>query len=511
MMNYAREYARHAAMTVATTLLTGALFYVLRIVLYKNLSLDEYGLFYVLFSYITVVQTITSFGFDPGLVPFVTKFREEKDNDALKSLTLSALVPQGIFTAIVVVAFLVGPPLAAWLDADGDSSPLLRIFVHPASQGLLAILALHAVFVLLFKCGQQVLLGLQAMAWRNASDLARSVLCMAGAYVLLQLGWKVYAPAVAYTLGAAAEIAVVFVAMMVAFPQLLRAKFTWRPELVRDVFDSGKWLSVAFGGIAAFSSVDTIVISLVRSDLADAAAYQIALPTITILYSLMIAAGISLLPTVRTLWLRNERALLSEGLRKLYGAAIVVMVPGGVLLACGSDVLMTALFGNVGNADDAFNVFAAGGIAFFLAYINLHVLAAIDRARPAGIAVVCGLLLDIGLNIPLTYWLGIRGTAIAGICGYTLTAGMGLLAIRQSVRVSAPIRSVVGSVVTSAALGIAAWGLRETDLINVNKPIISAFCGGMLLLAGLGVLELLGLSELRSLFRGSASSPTARN
>jgi O-antigen/teichoic acid export membrane protein len=502
-MNYARQFAHHAALTVVTTLLTGALFYLLRIVLYKYLSQDEYGLFYVLFSYVTIIQTVITFGFDPGLVPFITRYREENDPGAMKSLALGALVPQGILTGIVVVAFLTVPPIVApWVGYPGAPA-LFRIFADPVSPGLFRVLALHAVFVLLFKCGQQVLLGVQAIAWRNASDLARAVLCLGGAIVLLHMGWGVYATAAAYTLGALAEVVVISAALLISFPHVVRARFTWRPKQVREAFDSGKWLSVGFGGIVVFSSVDTIVISLVRESLSDAAAYQIALPTITILYSLMIAAGISLLPTVRTLWLRGERALLADGLQRLYGAAIAIMIPAGVLLACGSDVLMTTLFGkNVLNAGDAFDVLAVGGIAFFLAYINLHVLAGIDRPRVAGIAVICGLALDFALSLPLTHWFGIRGTAIAGVCGYSLAAGMGLIGIRRLMPVRVPVGAVLGSVSVSIVAGVVATVFRQRGVISVERPIFSAILGAAILLAVLAASELIGFSELRKLLAG---------
>lgn len=501
-MNYARQFAQHAAMTVATTLLTGALFYLLRIVLYKNLSQEEYGLFYVVFSYAMIFQTVVTFGFDPGLVPFVTRYREEGDPDAIKSIALGSLVPQGVLTAVVVAVFLIVPPAAArWMAPDSDAPALVRILAHPASPALFRILALHAVLVLMFKCGQQLLLGMQAIGWRNLADLARAMLCLGGAVILLRSGWGVHATAAAYTLGALAEAVVLAVAVVLAFPNVVRARFTWRPKDVREVFDSGKWLSIGFGGIVVFSSVDTTVISLVRADLSDAAAYQIALPTITILYSLMIAAGISLLPTVRTLWLRGEHALLADGVQRMYRTAIGLIAPAGVILACGSDVLMTTLFGReILNAPDAFNVLAVGGIAFFLAYINLHILAGIDQARAAGVAVVCGLVTDVALSLPLTYTFGIRGTAIAGVLGYSVVVGFSLAAIRRQLPIRIPIRAIAGSAILILCGDAIALFLRQRGYIHVDQPVMSAVFG----LATLGVVvaasEIIGIIELRNLF-----------
>ena len=507
-MNYARQFAQHAAITVITTVLGGALFYVLRIVLYKHLSQEDYGLFYVIFSFVTIVQTLITFGFDPGLVPFITQFREEKDPDAIKSAAIGSLVPQAAITLSVVVVFLVLPPLLApWAAEISQAPAFVRALAHPATPGLFRVLALHAVFVLLFKSAQNMMLGLQAIAWRNAADLARAVCCLGFAVTMLQMGWGLRATAVAYTVGALAEVIVLGAAFFLSFPQIVRARFLWRPELVRRMFDAGKWLSVAFGGIVLFSSVDTVVISIMRKDLSDAAAYQVALPTITIFYSLMIAAGVSLLPMVRTLWLRGEHAYLVASIERLYAAAIAVMVPAGVLLVFGSDVLMSVLFGaNILNASDAFNILAVGGVVFFLAYVNLHILAGIESPRAAGVAVIGGLLLDVALSLPLTYWLGIRGTAIAGVCGYGLVLGVSFEAIRRSLRVRFPVRIALAIIGIGAVIALAAWGCRIQGWIVVDRPILSAICGVLLFAVSLLFVDLYGLIDFRNLIRIIAGS-----
>lgn len=490
-MSYARQFARHAALTVATTVVTGVLFYALRIVLYQNLTPPEYGLFYACFSFVLIVQTVISFGFDPGLVPFVTEFREQRDDAAIKCLALGSLIPQITFAlggGLALIAF--ADPLAVALTGNADGAVLLRILV------------LHMFCVVLFKAGQQVLLGLQAIAWRNAADLARAVVCLGSVVVLFRAGFDARTTAVAYTLAAATEVMVQCLALSWGHRGILRARFTWRPDLVLSAFHTGKYLSVAFGGIVVFSSFDTLVITLVRRDLNDAAAYQIALPTVTILYSLMIAAGLSLLPTVKTMWIRNERAQLALGIEHLYEAAIAVMLPSGVLMACYSDVIMSTLFRrDILHAPDAFNILAAGGIAFFVAYLNLHVLAGINSPRAAAACVVAGLGIDLVCNPLLTHFYGIRGTAIAGVAGYGTTAAVGLYLIRRELSVRLPLRTFGGSVALSVLLVLLCLRFRESAPF-ASSPFLAAFTFCLISLpAGLLMLELTSATRLRETVR----------
>lgn len=490
-MTYARQFARHAALTVATAVVTGVLFYALRIVLYQYLTPPEYGLFYACFSLVMIIQTVTSFGFDPGLVPFITEFREEHDDDAIKCLALGSLVPQFALALCAATALAaLAEPIAMALTGDADGALLLRI------------LSLHLFCVVLFKAGQQVLLGLQAIAWRNAADLARAVVCLGSAIVLFRAGVGAKSTAIAYTLAAATEVMVQCLALFWAYGNILHARFTWRPGLVLSAFHTGKYLSIAFGGIIVFSSFDTLVIALVRRDLNDAAAYQVALPTVTILYSLMVAAGLSLLPTVKTMWIRNERAQLALGIEHLYEAAIAVMLPFGVAMACYSDVIMSTLFRrDILHAPDAFNILAAGGIAFFVAYLNLHVLAGINSPRAAAACVVAGLGIDLVCNPLLTYVYGIRGTAIAGVAGYGTTAGIGLYLLRRELSIRLPLRTFGGSVVLSAVLALLCLWFRKSALF-ASSPILAALAFCLISLpAVLVTLEVTRATRLRETLR----------
>ncbi len=158
------------------------------------------------------------------------------------------------------------------------------------------------------------------------------------------------------------------------------------------------------------------------------------------------------------------------------------------------------LFGaNILNAGDAFDVLAVGGIAFFLAYVNLHILAGIESPRAAGVSVIGGLVLDIVLSVPLTYWFGIRGTAIAGVCGYGLVLGLSYVAMRDALRIAFPVRAALGSLGVGVLVGLAAFYCRGEGWISVQEPVMAAVCGSAIGAIALVVMETTGLSDFRAL------------
>lgn len=499
-MGYGRQYAWHTAVTVASTVITGALFYILRIVLYDNrLTPEEYGLYYSVYAFAMMVQPIVSFGFDPGLVPHITQFREENDPTGIKNVALGSMLVQLAFAACCGLLALVAiPGLRHYFPA------------HPELGILVLIFALHAAGVVVFKVGQQFFLGMQALVWRNVADIVRAVVCVSVALLLAgkaidreaSLMSGVRGAALAYLFAAGGAISVQALGFAISFPGVLRARFHWRPELVKRAFSGGKYLSLAFGGIAVFSSLDTVMITIVRGDLLEVAAFQIALPTAMIIYSLLTAAGLSFMPMARTLWVRDERELLADGISRIYEAACATVIVGGVLMAAFSDVLMRFLFGKeIMNAPEAFNVLAIAGVFYFLAYLNLHILAGIGRARAAAIVVVAALALDLVLDPPLIYFLGIQGAALASFVGYLAATILGFRAIRAELPVTMPWKTIGAASVLACICWYICHLFRSTSVFTEDGIVPAACAGAVLLALSTLALEVTGCTRLRELAR----------
>ncbi len=488
-MGYGRQYALHTAITVTTTVATGALFYILRIVFYGHLTPEQYGLYFSLYAFAMLAQPLLSFGFDPGLVPYVTQFREERNSAALRAMALSCLAPQLLLTIVLALAVIALAPVVA--------EP---VFGSPHATIIMYILIVHAALLVLVKSGQQILLGMQALGWRNGVDFVRAAVCLGAGFVLVRHSFGVEGAALAYLLAATGALVTQFVAVAVSFPNLWRGQPEWRPDLVTQVFRSGKYLSIAFGGVMVFSSLDTTLITLIRGNLREVAAYQIALPTVTIIYSLMTAAGLSFLPMARTLWFREERELLADGIGRIYEAAFVLMLPAGVLMAAFSDILMKVLFGpDILNAPEAFNLLAVGGVFYFVSYLNLHILAGIGQARGAAVAVGLALALDLLLDPALIHFFGIRGAAIASCIGYLTASSLGYYIIRKQLPVKAPVRAAVASALMCPCLWWIGQWVRTTSYFAQSPQLAALATGIGLFAAGIAILEAFGCAHMRQL------------
>ena len=490
-MSYARQYFQHTVVTVGATVLNGILFYALRIVLYQRLPVEDYGLFYGVFSAGLAIFPVLTFGLNPGMVPLVTELNEERQPGALKGMLRQVCLIQTLLAA----GFLG----LVWLAAQ----PIARYgFGDPGAADLVRLIALYTALQAAFQIGLNLLLGLQSIALRNLTETVRIVFCFAFVYALLHSGGTSAVPAWGYIWSTFAATALVVVIVALYHRELLTAPVNAGHPGLRDVFRVGKYLSIAFGGVLVFSQMDTVMLSAMTKDMNAVAAYQLAVPTLMILYALILAGARNFMPMASVLAHRNQYELLGAGLKRIFEAAFAVIVPATALMACYSDVLMETLFrSDVMGAPAAFNILAVGSIFFFTCNICLNTLAGVDQSRQAALAIGAALVLNVALNLVLIRLFGILGAASATVASHFVATAISLVYMRRRVPFHLSFVRLASPVLASVLISALALALRKTDAFN-DYPQLGAAAACCLLYAGaLAVLEFTGLARLRELAR----------
>jgi len=489
-VGYGRQYAAHTATTLIAAIIMGVLFYVLRIVLFQSLSIEAYGLFYAVFAFGVTIQAFVTFGFDPGITPIVTRMNERGDLAGIKQLAVAALLRQlAIAIALAILCIIFAEPLVETL------------FENSSAAGLVVPIIVYMVLMVVFKTGHAVLLGLHAVQARNMVDIIRVSAALATAVWLLQAGWGIQAAAWAYATSAAAAIAVQAVVMIIQARSVVCAPFVWRPDLARDVFRSGKYLSIAFVSLVLFSQMDTLMLTLLTNDFArTVGTYQVAVPTIMIGYSLLAAIAVSFMPMVTTLDVRGERRLLADGLDRMYSAAFAVFLPASIVAAGFGDVLIAMLFRrDTYDAAAAFAILSTGSIFYFVCYLNLQVLAGLGLVRRAGAIIAGALAVNLALNVVLIPSFGIRGAALATVGSFALGAAATGMAIARHFQHRFRVHGMVASTIVAVAIGFAVHWIRGWKIFSEHPYWIAPIAGLILWLGAVTLLEFGGFARLREL------------
>ncbi len=492
-MGYGRQFFRHALFTTACTVLAGVLNYILRRVLFVSLSTEDFGLFYAVLSFSMVMHPVLTFGFDPGVVPYVTGFREKGDWAGAKNVIVGSLAVQLTLSTVVLGMVLVFASQIA-----------VFVFDAPHAASVIRIIALYTWLQAPFRMFLCLLLGLQHIAARNLVQLGRVAAGLLLALVLLHQGHGIYAAAWAYAGSLVAGMLVEAVGMWRLCRKVVAARLEWRPDLVREVFSTGKYLAVAFGGLAVLAYMDTVMLTLVlRPDYVQAvAAYHLAVPAVMIFYGILFAIARNFMPMVATMWHRNEKALLAGGIGRMYGIAAGTVFPAAVLTACFSDVLIQLLFpGDIGNAPHAFAILVTGSVFFFVCFLNINILGSLNKTREACRAIVCAVSTNLVLNLVLIRYFDVKGAAAATVSSTIVGTVLSVIYIRRELAVKLRVSTLVAGAVAAGAGALICLLVRQSAFFESHKLLTAAISVPVLFACILAILELTGMSKLREFRR----------
>ena len=101
MLTYTKFAVKGAATILFISLIAAFLGYLVRVILAKNLSMEEFGLFYAVFAFLGLIGIFKSFGFDKALAKFIPEFIHKKENNFIKSSIIYVALIQIITNSII--------------------------------------------------------------------------------------------------------------------------------------------------------------------------------------------------------------------------------------------------------------------------------------------------------------------------------------------------------------------------------------------------------------------------
>ena len=88
MPSYTKSAVKGATVVLIISLVAAFLGYIVRFMLARNLTVEEFGLFYAVFAFLGLIGIFKSLGFDKALVKFIPEFIHKKEKDFIKSLNI---------------------------------------------------------------------------------------------------------------------------------------------------------------------------------------------------------------------------------------------------------------------------------------------------------------------------------------------------------------------------------------------------------------------------------------
>ena len=490
-MSYTKLAVRGAATVFIISIIAAFLGYLVRLVLAKNLAVEEFGLFYSVFAFLSMLSIFKTFGFDTALARFIPEFLHHKKTSYIKSSIIYAAAVQLITNIVIIIAIY------------SASSYLASNFFHnPKADFVLKLMAIAFFiesFLLVVKFSFQ---GFKRMTLFAGIDIVRMVVVLSTILIGFELSYGLASPVMAYII---APIILTFVFGLIlikkVFPKFLKSELIFSKNLFKRIFRYGIFVMAAGAGTMIFGYTDIMVLTYF-SGLTAVALYSVALPTTKILIYFPRAIVAILVPLTSELWAKKKKEILREGMELLYKYLFIVMLPLALVMFSFADIIINVLFGkNYIPASGAMKILSVGMIFAAINGICSNFFSGIGKPQIASKIIYSGAIFNLVSNLVVIPIFGIIGAAMTTTLSYGIMMLMGLLDINKFITVRFPIMIWIKTLTAGLIFTIVIWLLKKVLVLNVwVETALVLAAAGTSYIALLFLLRVIGISELRNLY-----------
>ncbi len=491
-MSYTKFAARGALIVLIISVFAGILGYIVRLIMARNLSIEEFGLFYAVFAFLSLLGVFKTFGFDRALIKFIPEFQHNSKNNLIKSSIIYAILTQIITNSVIIILVYL---FSNFLSIHFFHSPKAGIVLK-----LMAIAFFIDSFVNVLKFAFQ---GFKKVVLFAVIDIVRMFVILIILIAGLKMNFGLFSPIFAYII-APILLLISFGWLFVrnVFPQFLTSSFAINKKLIKDISRYGIFVMLSGTAAIVLGYTDTTILTYFKG-VTDVALYNVALPTAKILANLPIAIGSVLLPLTSELWIKKKHNLLKAGIESLYKYSFLISFPLVLIMLSFSNLIISILFGNEYIlASNAMRILSIGMIFYTYHFINVNFFLGIGQPQIQSKILYITAIFNIIADIILIPVYGIIGAAITTTASFFIMMILGLMQIRNFITINLPVGIWMKSLLAGTFF-LAIVALLK-NLISLNVWIETAV---VLVIAGLAYISILFLlkvvdvSELAGLYK----------
>lgn len=397
-MNYAEKIAKGGAGLFIFTLVSVGLGYILKLILARQMSVSDFGLFFSVLAFFGFMWSLKDLGIGTYVARKIPELEARKEEEKIKPLIATTFLFQlAIGLLIGAALFFISDFLAASYFHNPDASLVLKIVLIE--------------FVVASMLMKNILQGMKLLKSYALVEVLRVLIILA---LLLIFGVSLHI------------VASVFVAssllVQIIFFWYIFSKLSGKMMLEKGVISQ----SLAFGIFIFIAGMINIIVSvaditfltLFRS-LEEVGYYQAALSTSQVLWFFTSAFTVIALPVVSELWSANRKVDASHAFSFLLKLSTVVILPFCLVLAVRPDfVINTLLTQKFATSASALQVLSFVPLLYNIFMISMVSIVSIGRANINTIISAAMAATAVAANILLIPLFGIIGASIASLMVY---------------------------------------------------------------------------------------------
>ncbi len=490
MTNYTKKALTSAIMIFSISLAAAAFGYLVRIYFARNLSVEEFGLFYAVISFLGLIGVLRGLGFDRALVTFISKFHAKNEYVKIKTTILySAAILFLTNLVSIILIFILADFLGINYFHDSFASSILK---------LMAISFFIDNFTYIIKfCFQ----GFQKMGLFSSIDFVRMVIIFVISFIGFELGLKLMSPVLAYIL-TPILLLLIYCTIFIwkVFPRFSKIKFKKDKKLFWGMIHYSYHLILITTIGTSFRYTDSVILTYFKG-VRDVGIYNAVLPTAMLLWYLPMALNNVVWPMTSEFINKGKLKELKDGIGLLYKYSLIVMLPLALLIFVFSGTILELLYGpEYGAGKLALQILIFGMVLFAFYAINVGVFYGMGKPQINTITILIGSALSVILNIILIPDYGIAGAAFAASISYIPMVLIGLYHLKREKLLSIPYTGWLKTLIASIIFLLVVYFLNMNLSLNIYLKIPLIFLiSGIVYFVLIFAFRIVTLDEIKEL------------
>ncbi len=485
-MDYAKRALRGSLFVFIASVITAFLGYFTRIILARGLTVEDYGLFFAVFSFVSFLLFFRDMGLGSALVKHLAEFKAKKQFNEIKTGIFAVFVSLFILSAIFgLVLYFLAPWLSQNYFKDGRAAIILYFFI--------AYILFSALFLFLGNIFQ----GFQKIKTFSLMEPIRCAIVFILILLLLKWDYGIIAPVIAYAISWLAVFLIFLPFAWHAF-SFLKYKIQNTRQITKQLYIFGMAVALAQIGAKVIARIDTLMLTYFTS-LTDVGIYNAVQPTALLFLFFSGSVTPALYPLVSELWAKNDKKRLSEGVRLLHKYSFIITMPALLSVLVFSSLFLKITFGEEYAAGStALQILLVGIIFLLVATVNNTVLSAIGKPQAVTKAFIIVAVLNVLLNLILIPAFGMNGASISTSVSYLLLLVLSTRYIVRYVKLKIPLLAWIKTIFIGILFTLIAFVMKGILTMNVwLEMTITIIVAGLVYLMIAYWMKLIDIQELK--------------
>jgi len=489
MSDYTKTVVRGTAIVLVMMVATAGMGYLFRLLLARNLSIEDFGLFFAVFSFVNLFYGFKGFGTGPAYVRFISEYRIKNEPENIKKVLLSFLVIQLVLFGFLSLIILL-------------SSKFLttHYFKSANAYWILILLTIAFFFSMFFSTFRGLFQGFKKMSYYSTVEFAQTLLVLLFSYLLFKFGINILSPAWAYLISFVIVAGWCFLLALKLFP-LFKIKSSPEWKTYKELMLFGVPVTIAMVFSSLLSSVDVLFLTYFRS-LKEVALYSVALPTANLLRYVPKALATIILPVSAELYLTHIKGF-TEGIRNAYRYIFLIVTLLSLLLFSSSNELILLFFGDeFGEAAIPLRILSIGMIFSSIYLVNQWIILGVNKPRMYLWMVMVASFLSVILNLALIPFFGIIGASLAFLAVSLFLFVYSIIQVKKLAEVNLPLNCWLKTIIIGGiTLLVGLWINKIISFIPIYKIMLVGLLELFLYIAGILLFKVTSISQVKEMFR----------